>query len=159
MSQTQEALREAKAATVPVVKTRLLSHGTMEIKDMAASRKFYTEFLGLDCVRHNKPAMMIRKGGYWAIVCVQVGEAARPQQVLNHWGLDVGSIEEVDDAHRKALELKDTYGIKKITTPGHQHGAYSFYIEDLDSNWWEIQYVPEHHHDTVWAKGDVIPMD
>ena len=33
----------------------------MEVKDMAAARRFYTEFPGLECFRHNNAAMMGRK--------------------------------------------------------------------------------------------------
>jgi hypothetical protein len=38
-------------------------------------------------------------------------------------------------------------GINKIMPPTTQHGAYSFHLEDLDSNWWEIQYVDEGSHE------------
>ena len=36
-----------------------------------------------------------------------------------------------------------------------QHGAYSFYLEDLDGNWWEIQYVTPGFHDLKFAAGDI----
>ena len=152
MDQVMETAKPTAAN--PVVKARMLSHGTMEVKDMAAARRFYTEFLGLDCFRHNKPAMMVSKGGDWVIVCVQVGAAAHPLNVLNHWGIDVDTREEVDAAHRAATEMKDTYGMKKITTPGDQHGTYSFYIEDLDHNWWEIQFFDGIQHEDMFDFGD-----
>jgi hypothetical protein len=41
--------------------------------------------------------------------------------------------------------------------PTTQHGAYSFYLEDRDSNWWEIQYVEEGSHDKMFERGDVVP--
>jgi predicted lactoylglutathione lyase len=28
-----------------------------------------------------------------------------------------------------------------------QHGVYSFYLQDLDNNWWEIQCCPVEHED------------
>lgn len=157
MDTVAQAVPTKGTAENPVVKAQMLSHGTMEVKDMAAARRFYTEFLGLECFRHNKPAMMVRKGGEWVIVCVQVGAAAHPLNVLNHWGIDVHTREEVDAAYKAALALKDEYGMKKITTPGDQHGTYSFYIEDMDSNWWEIQYALPGHHSRVWAQGEYKP--
>jgi catechol 2,3-dioxygenase-like lactoylglutathione lyase family enzyme len=143
-----------------LVKTTRFSHGTLECHDLAASRRFYEEFLGLECVRHGKPpAILVRKGSYWALVAVQVGDRVHPQHVLNHWGVDVPSTEEVDRAYQLALQHKDTYGIKKVMPPTTQHGAYSFYLEDRDSNWWEIQYIEESFHDRAYERGDVVPSE
>ena len=141
-----------------VVKPLMLSHGTLECRDLAASRRFYEEFLGLECVRHNEPAMLVRKGGYWCIVCVGLGKAPEGTQLLNHWGLDVATKEEVDAAYGKAMELKERYGIRTVTKPGDQHGVYSFYMQDLDGNWWEIQKVPDGQIDACYARGDVVNM-
>lgn len=148
------AIQTAKAVE-GLVKTTMFSHGTMEVKDLAESRRFYEEFLGLECVQHASVAILVRKAHYFSVVAVQVGDRVHPQHVLNHWGVDVPSKEEVDRAHKLALEHKDTYGIKKIMPPTNQHGAYSFYVEDLDSNWWEIQYVEEGFHDKMYARGDI----
>jgi hypothetical protein len=60
--------------------------------------------------------------------------------VNNHWGLDMRSREEVDRAYQTALDAKEKYGILEITDPVETHGVYSFYVQDLDSNWWEFQY-------------------
>ena len=61
--------------------------------------------------------------------------------LLNHWGVDVGS-KEVDAAHANALKHKEKYKIRQVLPVVMQHGVYSFYMEDLDHNWWEIQYYP-----------------
>ena len=148
------AIQPAKAIE-GLVKTTLFSHGTMEVRDLEKSRRFYEEFLGLQCVRHHPFALMVRKNQYFAVVAVQVGDKAHPLHVLNHWGVDVPSREAVGRAHALALEHKDVYGIKKIMPVTDQHGAYSFYLEDLDSNWWEIQHVPHGFHDTQFAQGDI----
>src|SRR5688572_32214 len=76
----------------------VLSHGTLECYSLKESRKFYEEFLGLECVRHAKPAMVVRLGLKFHIVCVEVGQNVHPVNVLNHWGLDVRRKEDVDDA-------------------------------------------------------------
>jgi catechol 2,3-dioxygenase-like lactoylglutathione lyase family enzyme len=142
-----------------VVKPYVLSHGTLECYDLRASRRFYEEFLGLECVRHAKPAMAVRCGLKFHIVCVEVGSAVRPCGVLNHWGLDVESRQEVDRVHRMAKEHKDKYGIRQVLDVVDQHGVYSFYMEDLDHNWWEIQCYDGFQHDDMFDFGDRFSMD
>jgi catechol 2,3-dioxygenase-like lactoylglutathione lyase family enzyme len=142
-----------------VIKPWLMSHGTMQAYDLKESRRFYEEFLGLECVRQGKPAIFIRCGMKWHIVVVQAGKHVKPAHVHQHWGLEVASREEVDDAFKKANELKDKYKIGKIHTPSLQHGVYSFYFEDLDHNWWEILYYDGFQHDDAFDFGDRFPMD
>jgi catechol-2,3-dioxygenase len=142
-----------------VVKPSLMSHGTMQAYDLRESRKFYEEFLGLECVRQGKPAIFVRCGMKWHIVVVQAGQHVKPAHVHQHWGLEVESRAAVDHAHRMANELKDTYKIGKIHAPSLQHGVYSFYFEDLDHNWWEILYYDGFQHDDAFDFGDRFPMD
>ncbi|NYE25161.1 VOC family protein [Pigmentiphaga litoralis] len=137
-----------------VVKPEYLSHGTLECYSVTTSRRFYEEFLGLECVRHGKRSMAIRCGMAFHIVCLHVGNRLRPCSVDNHWGIDVASAEEVDRIWKAAGELKDTYGIHTITQPVDQHGTYSFYIEDLDHNWWEIQFYDGIQHEDMFDFGD-----
>lgn len=44
----------------PQVKTRLLSRGTLECRDIAASRRFYEEALGLEVAQQAPVALFIR---------------------------------------------------------------------------------------------------
>jgi predicted lactoylglutathione lyase len=137
-----------------------LGHGTMECHSLQASRKFYEEFLGLECVRHAKPAMAVRLGMRFHIIAVEVGDAVHPCNVLNHWGLDVASKEEVNAAHAAALAAKEKYGIRQVLPVQDMHGVYSFYLEDLDHNWWEIQYYENgFQHDDLFDFGDRFSMD
>jgi catechol 2,3-dioxygenase-like lactoylglutathione lyase family enzyme len=162
MSQTREMIRDgiAEAKTEKsIVKPYVLSHGTMECYSLKESRKFYEEFLGLECVRHAKPAMVVRCGLKFHIVAVEVGTAVHPQNVLNHWGMDVGSKEEVDKAHAAALKYKDQYKIRQVLPVVMQHGVYSFYLEDLDHNWWEIQHYPGFQHEDFFDFGDRFSME
>ena len=142
-----------------VVKPYLLTHGTLECYNLKESRRFYEEFLGLECVRHAKPAMAVRCGMKFHIVCIEAGNALKPCGVFNHWGIDVASREEVDLAYRKAKELQDKYGIRQINEPVAQHGTYSLYLEDLDHNWWEIQCYDGFQHDDMFDFGDRFSMD
>jgi catechol 2,3-dioxygenase-like lactoylglutathione lyase family enzyme len=154
-------MSESAAATVAprkaVVSPLRLSHGTLMCKNLTASRRFYEEFLGLEVVRHARPAMMLRLNTGMYVVCVCIGERVPNQHVLTHWGLNVGSREEVDRAHAEAHRLKDTYGIQKIQSVRERHGAYGFYMQDLDNNWWEIQHEPR-AIDAFFARGDVVEM-
>ena len=137
-----------------VLKPYVLSHGTLECVSLKASRRFYEEFLGLECVRHGKISMIMRCGMKWHIVAVEVRNNVHPTHLLNHWGLEMRTREEVDQAWRDAHRLKDEYGIRKIQKPGLQHGVYAFYLQDLDQNWWEIVHSPNFRHDAHFAAGD-----
>jgi catechol-2,3-dioxygenase len=115
-------------ARTSVIQPYCISHGTLEVFSLKASRRFYEEFLGLECVRHGKPAMVIRLGMRFHVVCVEVGDQVHPCSVLNHWGVDVSSRAEVDQAHAKALEHQQTYGIRQVLPQQDMHGVYSFYL-------------------------------
>lgn len=119
------------------LKLNFISHATLESRDLEASRKFYEEFLGLDVVYMSHIALCIRLGGNNTIVVVKTNNR-HEMPMINHNGLDVGSTEEVDIAHKTVLEQKDKWGLHKITPPKEQHGSYSFYFWDADDNCWEI---------------------
>jgi catechol 2,3-dioxygenase-like lactoylglutathione lyase family enzyme len=143
-----------------IVKPFCLSHGTLECYDLRESRRFYEEFLGLECVRHGKPAMAVRLAMRFHIICVEVGEALKPVNLLNHWGVDVATREEVDEAYRNALKYQERYKIRQVQAPQDSHGVYSFYLVDLDHNWWEIQhYENGFQHDDLFDFGDRFAMD
>ncbi|WP_372661792.1 VOC family protein [Hydrogenophaga sp.] len=145
--------------TASVVKPFCLSHGTLECYDLIPSRRFYEEFLGLECVRHGKTSMAIRHSMRFHIICVEVGEQLQPVHLLNHWGVDVQTREEVDRAHASALARQEEFGIRKVMPPQDMHGVYSFYMIDLDHNWWEIQYYANgFQHDDLFDFGDRFDM-
>ena len=55
-------MTETETRPKPALNLRLLSHGTLESRDLEASRKFYEEFLGFDVVRTSNISLMIRLG-------------------------------------------------------------------------------------------------
>src|ERR1043166_567687 len=114
-----------------VVKAFVLSHGTMEVYNLKESRRFYEEFLGLRCVRHAKPAVVVRLGLKFHIVAVEVGEAVHPVKVLNHWGMDVRTKEEVDAANDAALKHKELNKIRQVLNPHSKPGVSSSYREPI----------------------------
>src|SRR5687767_3676412 len=103
--------------------------------------------------------MVIRCGIKFHVTCVEVGDRVHPLNVLNHWGIDVESKEKVDEAYQNALKYKAQYKINEVSKPVMQHCAYSFYLEDLDHNWWEIQFTNGFQHDDVFEFGDRFSME
>lgn len=137
-----------------VVKAYALTHGTNDVFNLKETRKFYEEFLGLEVVRHAKPGMLFRCGMKFHVVCIEVGDKVVPKSLLHHWGLDVGTKEEVDEAWKRAHELKDKYKIRQILPIEFQHGVYSFYMEDMNYTWWEVEYYDGYLHDDFFDFGD-----
>ena len=152
------SITETEAATgakpEPALKLNYLSHGTLDSKDLAASRKFYEEFLGMDVVQTSPISLLIRLGGNHTIAVVY-SKRVTEMNLLNHNGLDVETQEEVDEAHRIAMEQKDKWGLHKISKPVLQHGTYSFYFWDADDNCWEILTNPEGGYSWLFEQGDL----
>ena len=145
------------AAVTPLVQNEFFSHGTIECSDMAATRRWLTEFLGLDIIRPLKVAQYIWKGGPWSVVCVCVdGGEAKDQGQQNHFKLAVEEASDVDSAHAAAIAQKATYGILQITDVTEQAGVRSFMVQDLNKHWWEIANVSQAYFDRIFEKGDHV---
>ena len=121
----------------PLIPLTMISHGTLSSIDMQASRRFYEEVLGFEVVQLSPVSLLLRLGTDHTYVVVETGEPGH-MAILDHNGLHVATREEVEEAHRMLHEAKDEYAIRRINKVMEQHGVYSFYFEDLDSNWWEI---------------------
>jgi hypothetical protein len=148
---TGAAAQHAKGA--PALKLAFLSHGTLESRDLAFSRQFYEEFLGLEIVQTSPISLLIRLGGANTIAVVyskNVGE----MNLLNHNGLDVRTKDEVDEAYRTVCAEAQRWKLKKITKPHLQHGTYSFFFWDGDGNCWEILTNPEGGYSWLFEQGD-----
>jgi predicted lactoylglutathione lyase len=55
--------------------------------------------------------------------------------------------------------MKDKYNIGKVTEPSLRHGIDSLYLEDLDGNYWEIEYCDGSVHENTFDFGDRFSMD
>ena len=137
----------------PVLKTRFFSHATLNCRDIETSRRFYTEFLGLEVVRTSPISLCTRLGSDSVIIVVQAPAKHEPVRG-NHNGLDVASREDVDRSYQLALEQQEKWGIKRVTRPVEHHGTYSFMLVDLDDNWWEILVNPERGYSWMFARGE-----
>lgn len=123
----------------PLLKTGILNHGTLHVRDIAATRRFYEEVLGLECIQTSPLSLMIRKGTAHVYAIVEQPAGMHPPMpMLNHNGFEVATEADVEEAYRLVTQVKDEYGIKKILPLSHMHGDTSFYVLDLDDNWWEI---------------------
>jgi catechol 2,3-dioxygenase-like lactoylglutathione lyase family enzyme len=143
------------SAVTPLIETSFFSHGTVECTDMAATRRFLVDFLGLDIIRPLKEAQYMWKGGPWTIVCVNIQDGEPKEQgTQNHFKLTVGSDAEVDSAHDAALRLKDDYGIKQVLGVEKSSGHRAFKLLDLNNTWWEITTVGQKDYDALFERGD-----
>ena len=128
-----------------IVPATFLSHEMLGVRDIDKTRQFYEEFFGFECVQHNNIAFCFRMNTHNRVVCVRT---RRPLEMdmMTHWGIDVATREAVEKAHADAETIKEKYGIQKILADALQHGVYSFFMQDLDNNWWEVQHPPESDH-------------
>ncbi|MBN9085121.1 MAG: hypothetical protein BGP06_19945 [Rhizobiales bacterium 65-9] len=127
--------------------TMALSHGTLEVRDIDKSRRFYSEFLGLETVRRGMPALWVRCGGGWMVACICMGERAKALPISSRWCLDMTTDEDVNAAYQAAQKLKEEYGIRDILPIARTSASSSFCLQDIDGNWWEIAHRSERLYD------------
>lgn len=145
------------SVVAPLVQNDTLSHGTVECSDMVATRRFLTEFLGLDIHRPVKEAQYMYRGGPWTVVCVCVdGGEAKEQTPDNLFRIAVGSAAEVDAAHDAAVGTADQYGIRQVLPVTERGGARAFRLQDLNNTWWEISDVALSDYDALFDRGDAV---
>lgn len=144
-----------KKKVEPALKLKFISHGTLEVKDIDFSRKFYEEFFGFETVRPSKVSVWVRLGGEHVYVAVKSppGEHA-PMPFLNHNGIDVESDAAVDEAYQIVLRDAEKWKLHEISKPMVQHGTYSFYFRDADENFWEILSNPKGGYSWMFERGD-----
>jgi catechol 2,3-dioxygenase-like lactoylglutathione lyase family enzyme len=120
----------------PLLGKMSMNHGTLACRDIAKTRRFYEEVLGLDVVQGSPVSLMVRKGANYVYAVVEA-PIEKEGSMLNHNGFEVATAEEVDAAYRKLLTVKEEWGLK-IMPPRTLHGDHTFYFLDFDGNWWEI---------------------
>jgi catechol 2,3-dioxygenase-like lactoylglutathione lyase family enzyme len=117
-----------------------VSYVTLEVRDVDATFAFYRDVLGLD-VALRDGAIHYAGGAGVNLIAVPAAGDVLPQPVLNHHGLTLP--ENQHDAVRALqLDLKarsGDYGLTKVMGASSQHGSFSFYFQDRDTNWWEIE--------------------
>ena len=121
----------------PLIPISMISHGTLLSIDLNETRRFLEEVLGFEVVQYSPMSMCVRRGTDHTYVILETGKPGH-MQLIDHNGLDVPTREAVLEAHERLTAVKEHYGVQRITPPKEQHGGYSFYFQDRDSNWWEI---------------------
>jgi catechol 2,3-dioxygenase-like lactoylglutathione lyase family enzyme len=139
----------------PTLNLKFISHGTLECRNLQATRRFYEEFLGFETVQTSNRSLWSRLGGNHVYVCVEVGEQRSGEMpFLNHNGLDVETEAAVDECHQLVVRDAAKWGLHKISKPMVQHGSYSFFFWDADNNGWEILCNPPGGYSWMFERGD-----
>lgn len=119
-----------------------ISHGTVECRDLAATRRFYEDFLGLRVIQPFSMAIYAEGGGDWRLVCVRSGMKLKDTGVENRFCLHVPDAEAVRRGHEAALLQRDDFQIRHVGAIEQQGDATAFAIQDQDNVWWEISDRP-----------------
>jgi catechol 2,3-dioxygenase-like lactoylglutathione lyase family enzyme len=136
---------EPRGAIVPAGP---VSYVTLECRDLGQTMGFYREFLGIDVEQRAPHYFFTRGNGGVCAIVVERGDALVEQTLQNHHGITLWTDEgKIDELRAAAVARRDELGIRQIKKAINQHGSYSFYMQDQDTNWWEIE---------VWA-GHVDP--
>lgn len=153
----------------PAIPTLAIARGTLVSTDLERARETYAELLGLECARVAPDRLLVRgpearalgaRGErYWVLEVRKVDSVSHPQTMLNHWGLFADDEAAVDRAYGAAVANKARFALRRVQKPRAQHLTYSFYMEDADSNWWEIEYRPPAvTYERMKAMGDRFPQ-
>jgi catechol 2,3-dioxygenase-like lactoylglutathione lyase family enzyme len=122
-----------------------LTHGTMECTDLAASKKFYQQGLGLDVITHVptiEPHDVKHPATPWYVVSLEVPPKNKHYLTpLQRYTVAVASPEALAEAHREFTERKDEFALTSIEALQDSRAGQSFQLCDLDRNWWEVAWL------------------
>jgi len=114
------------------------THGTLQCDDVASSRSFYIEVLGLEIAAGFNTAQYIKHPSTpWYIVVLQ----RTPRKYLapvNRFTLQMATAEEVEQAHREFAARGKSIGITELGKLQSVSAKLNFIFSDLDKNWWEL---------------------
>ncbi len=160
-----ERISDGQGGLVPSSNFTHLAAGTMVSRDLQAARVLYENMLGLEVASNGSDRLLLRdrrakylmehgERDFFVIEVRLVDAIERPQKMLNHWGISVGSKAEVDRLHQIAKAEKEKWWIKAVRPITTLHESYGFYFIDLDNNWWEIEHRGTQTNDGVFSNGD-----
>lgn len=115
-----------------------LTHGTRECDDKEASTRFYREVLGLEIAGGGRSSVYIKHYDTPWYVVVLPGRTRHYVSSLNRFTLQVGTGQEVVDAHGTFAASGKGMGIGEVQAIQYNNGEVSFVFSDLDQNWWEL---------------------
>lgn len=118
-----------------------MRHVALNVRDMAASERFYVELLGMaEQWRPDSDNLYLSSGpDNLALHKAPAGERDEATQRLDHIGFFVANPEEVDQWYA----FLEAAGVRMGTAPrAHRDGARSFYCYDPDGTLVQIIYHP-----------------
>jgi catechol 2,3-dioxygenase-like lactoylglutathione lyase family enzyme len=123
-----------------------ISYVALESRSLPVSVRFYRDFLGFQVTQPAPHYCMLTDPGGWVrVISVEVGDRLVPQKVANHHGITfTGDRAMIDALHERTSASAAELGLRKVFNAKHQHGAYAFYLQDADTNCWELE---------VWDNG------
>jgi catechol 2,3-dioxygenase-like lactoylglutathione lyase family enzyme len=128
---------------------RGLRHLALRVTDLARSRRFYEQVLGMRVVWEPDAENVYFSSGNDNLALHQIpkGELAAYQppkaQLLDHMGVILDSPDAVDQMYREIAPMIESLGGQIAKEPKqHRDGSYSFYMTDPDGNAIQALYEP-----------------
>src|SRR5262249_15029210 len=123
-----------------------ISYVMLESQALSASVRFYRDFLGLEVAEAAPHFCLARdRSGWVRVIAVEVRDQLVPQKIANHHGMTLeGGPERIDALRAKVTASAAEFGLQKVLPATRQHGSYSFYLQDADTNCWELE---------IWENG------
>jgi catechol 2,3-dioxygenase-like lactoylglutathione lyase family enzyme len=128
---------------------RGLRHVALRVTNLARSRTFYEQLLGMKVVWEPDPDNVYFSSGpdNFALHQIPPSELAEYQplkgQLLDHFGVILESPEAVERMYREVEPRLSELGGQVVKPPKqHRDGSYSFYFSDPDGNAIQALYEP-----------------
>jgi hypothetical protein len=157
-----------KSGAVSHIQPKSLIRGTMVATDLAMTRRMAEDLLGMEGVMVAPDRLLLRERGhrpgekkhgqpYWVLDVRAVDDVEVPQEMLNHWGVELTSQAAVDRAYEVCTERAEEYELGRVQKPRFRNNSYAMYFVDRDSNWWEMEYrTPDLVYSALRQKGDQV---
>lgn len=121
------------------------THGTIECNDWASSVNFYKQGLGMDVTTHidtPKPHNIKHPAKPWYVVSLEVPEKNRKYLgLMQRYTIAVASPEDLMEAHHGFHDRGAELGITRVEEIRRTDDGNSFFLCDLNRNWWEIAWA------------------
>ncbi len=136
------ALLSSSSADESIVPRGPIAYVALECRRIDSTMRFYQEYLGMDAQRLTPRSFLSRGNGGVRVLIVEVGDRLVTQPLHNHHGITLppGTDKSVIEAiHAVTVKRAAEFEIRQITKPTEIHDSYSFFLEDPDTNWWEVE--------------------